>query len=141
MTLNFESVNWLAVLVAALAVFVLGGVWYQALFGKVWVRLHGYSPEKVKQMQAAKPPALFFGGMVAAYLLLAAVMAVLMGTFGITGWQGGATLGFLIWLGPAVAIGFTAWLASDRVIGVFVIDWAYQLVFLVMMGAILGAWR
>jgi hypothetical protein len=92
-------------------------------------------------MQAAKPPALFFGGMIVAYLLLAFVMAVLANACGATTLSGGATLGFLLWLGPAIAIGFTAWLASDRVIGVFVIDWAYQLVFLVMMGALIGAWR
>lgn len=141
MTIELGAVNWWAVLVAALATFFLGGMWYQALFGKLWVRLHGYSPEKVKAMRAAKPPALFFGGMVCAYGLLAYVMAVLANACGATTWSSGATLGFLIWLGPAIAIGFTAWLASDRVPGVFVIDWAYQLVFLVMMGAIIGAWR
>lgn len=141
MTLSLEHVNWLAVIVAALATFFLGGLWYQALFGRLWVRLHGYSPEKVKAMQAAKPPALFFGGMIVAYALLAVVMSLLVGALSIGTWSGGATLGLLLWLGPALAIGFTAWLASDRVIGVFLIDWAYQLVFLVMMGAILGAWR
>jgi hypothetical protein len=141
MTLSLEHINWLAVTVAALATFFLGGVWYQALFGKLWVRLHGYSPEKVKQMQAAKPPALFFGGMIVAYVLLAIVMSIMIGALGISTWCDGAALGLLFWLGPAIALGFTAWLASDRVIGVFIIDWAYQLVFLVMMGAILGAWR
>lgn len=141
MTLTLESVNWLAVTVAAIGTFFLGGLWYQALFGKLWVKLNGYSPEKVKQMQAAKPPALFFGGMVVAYFLLAIVLSVFIGATATTTWSGGATLGLLLWLGPAMAMGFTAWLASDRVIGVFLIDWAYQLVFLVMMGAILGAWR
>lgn len=141
MTIDLGTINWWAVLVAGLAAFFVGGLWYQALFGKLWVRLHGYSPEKVKAMQAAKPPALFFGGMIAAYVLLAVVMALLAHACGTAGWSGGATLGFLVWLGPALAIGFTAWLASDRVIGVFLIDWAYQLVFLVMMGAIIGGWR
>ena len=141
MTIELGAINWWAVLVAGLATFFLGGLWYQALFGKLWVRLHGYSPEKVKAMQAAKPPPVFFGGMVVAYVLLAAVIAVLANACGAATSSGGATLGFLLWLGPAMAIGFTAWLASDRVIGVFVIDWAYQLVFLVMMGAIIGGWR
>jgi hypothetical protein len=138
---SLEHVNWLAAAVAAMATFFLGGLWYQALFGKLWVRLHGYTPEKVKQMQAAKPPLLFFGGMIIAYFLLAVVMSVLIGALGLDTWCDGAGFGFLLWVGPAIAIGFTAWLASDRVIGVFLIDWAYQLVFLVMMGAILGAWR
>ena len=44
--------------VAALIVFFVGGLWYSALFGKLWVRLHGYSEEKVKQMQAAMSPPL-----------------------------------------------------------------------------------
>jgi hypothetical protein len=79
--------------------------------------------------------------MIAACILLAAVMAAPIASLGVRGWAGGATLGFLIRLGPAVAIGFTAWLASDRRLGIFIIDWAYQLVFLVMNGAILGAWR
>lgn len=141
MTFSLESVNWLAVAVAAVATFFLGGLWYQALFGKLWVKLHGYSEEKVTQMRAAKPPTLFFGGMVAAYFLLAVVLSVFINATATTTWSGGAMLGFLLWLGPAMAMGFTAWLASDRVIGVFILDWAYQLVFLVMMGAILGAWR
>ncbi|MFM9995129.1 MAG: DUF1761 domain-containing protein [Phycisphaerales bacterium] len=141
MTFSLESVNWLAVVVAAVATFFLGGLWYQALFGKLWVKLHGYSEEKVAQMRAAKPPALFFGGMVAAYFLLAIVLSVFINATATTTWSGGAMLGFLLWLGPAMAMGFTAWLASDRVIGVFILDWAYQLVFLVMMGAILGAWH
>lgn len=141
MTLSLESVNWLAVLVAGIATFILGGVWYMALFGKAWQRLHGYSDEKVKQMQAAKPPPVFFGTMIAAYLLLAAVIAILMATFGITTLSGGLTFGGMLWLGPALCIGATSWIASDRHIGTYAIDLAYQLCFLLMMGAILGAWR
>ena len=30
------DINWLAVIVAAVATFVLGGVWYGPLFGKIW---------------------------------------------------------------------------------------------------------
>src|SRR2546421_7999715 len=140
MTIDFEGVNGLAVLVAGAATFFLGGLWYQALFGKLWKKLHGFSDEELRALQAKRPPALFFGGMIVAYLLLAAVMALILGALGPHGWRGGAVLGLLLWLGPALAIGFTAWLASDKHIGIFVIDWAYQLCFLVMMGAILGGW-
>jgi hypothetical protein len=35
------DVNWLAVLVAAVVTFVLGGVWYGPLFGKVWRAAEG----------------------------------------------------------------------------------------------------
>jgi hypothetical protein len=33
----FSEINWLAVLVAAIAYFALGALWYSVLFGKQWV--------------------------------------------------------------------------------------------------------
>jgi len=139
--LDLSNINWLAVLVAAVATFFLGGVWYTALFGKLWQRLNGYSDEKVKAMQKARPPQVFFGVMIASYLLLAAVIAVLFSSLGVSTAAAGATVGLLLWAGPAAAIGLTSWIASDKPIGVYAIDLAYQLIFLVMMGAILGGWR
>ena len=41
------DINWLAVVVAAVATFMLGGVWYGPLFGRVWRAAEG---------QAAPPP-------------------------------------------------------------------------------------
>jgi len=141
MELNFSAINWLAVLVAGGATFMLGGLWYTALFGKLWQRLHGYSDEKLKEMQAKKPPPVFFGVMIASYLLLAAVMAVMAATFHISTAGAGAMLGVLLWIGPAATIGMTSWLASDKHLGIYGIDLLYQLVFLPMMGAIIGWWQ
>ena len=141
MNLTFAGINYLAVAAAALATFFLGAIWYQALFGKLWVSLHGYTPEKIAELQKAKPPAFFFGGMIVAYFILAFVMALMMVNFKIDSLSVGVIFGFLLWLGPALAIGFTAYLAGDKPIGIFYIDTTYQLTFLLMMGAILGAWR
>jgi hypothetical protein len=140
MTLNFESVNWLAVGVAAIATFFLGGIWYTAL-AKPWQRLHGYSDEQVSEMKKLRPPAVFFGGMIASYVILAAVLGVLFATFGVASLAAGLTVGLLLWLGISLPIGITAWIASNKPFGAFAIDFAYQLVFLLMVGAILGAWR
>ena len=141
MHIDFSLINWLAVIVAALATFFLGAVWYMALFGKLWQRLHGYSDEKTKQMQAARPPHIFFGTMIGAYLLLAFTMGVIITSFAINGVSAGATLGFFMWLGCCMAIGLTAWVSSDKHPGIYVIDLSYQLVYMVMMGAIIGGWR
>ena len=54
---------------------------------------------------------------------------------------GGAALGVLVWLGPAAAIGMTVWLASDKALGIYLIDIGCELVYLVLMGLILGGWR
>jgi hypothetical protein len=138
---DVASVNWLAVLVSGVVAFVLGGFWYTVVFGKLWRRLHGYSDEKVKQMQANVPPPVFLGLMLVCYLVVAAVLAILFASFGVTTATAGAMTALLIWVGPAAAIGLTGLLASDKPFPAFVIDAAFQFVFLVMMGAILGGWR
>jgi hypothetical protein len=141
MTLAFDQVNWLAVLVAGVAAFLLGGVWYTALFGKQRVQLLGYSEAKLKEMQAKCPPPVFFGTMFVCYLVVALVVALVAHGAQVTSATGGMLLGFLLWLGPAAAIGLTGHIACDHRCGVYVIDASFQLVFLVMMGAIIGGWR
>ena len=39
--------NWLAVVVATLAFFAVGAIWYTALFGKIWQREVGLSDEQL----------------------------------------------------------------------------------------------
>lgn len=141
MTIDFAKINWAAVAVAAFATFMLGGVWYQALFGKLWVKLHGFTPEQVAAMKVSRPPPVFFGGMIAAYAVSAVVFALLVIALDLRGAMSGLTLGFLFWLGSTSAVAFTGWLASDKPIGTFWIDASYQFVYMLMMGAILAAWR
>lgn len=140
MILNLATIHWLAVAVAAIATFFLGGFWY-TVFAKPWVRLHGYTPEQVAEMKRLRPPAVFFGGMIVCYFILAIVMAVLLQNLSSPGVGGGIVLGLLLWIGVAVPIGITGWLASAKPLAVYGIDLGYQMVFLVAGGAILGAWR
>ena len=54
------DINWIAVLVAALAAFVLGGLWYGPLFGKKWMTLNKISPEDIAQSNMAVTYGLAF---------------------------------------------------------------------------------
>jgi hypothetical protein len=141
MPFKFSEINWLAVVVAAVVAFLVGGVWYQALFGKLWLKLHGYTPEQELAMKTLRPPPLFFGGMIVSYFVLALMLALLISAMPEKTALGGAALGVLVWLGPAAAIGMTGWLASDKALGIYLIDIGCELVYLVLMGLILGGWR
>lgn len=60
--ISIGVINYLAVAVSAVVTFVLGGMWYAPLFGKAWVKAHGLSEDAVKELQARRSPAVFFGG-------------------------------------------------------------------------------
>ena len=55
MTIEFGNLNIWAIVVAGITTFMLGGVWYTALFGKAWQIAHRYSDEKVKELAGAGP--------------------------------------------------------------------------------------
>ena len=49
----WQSVRILSVLFSAIAVFVLGALWYSPfLFGRAWVKAHGFTEETISRMRA-----------------------------------------------------------------------------------------
>ncbi len=136
----FDGLYWPAILVAGVGTFVLGGVWYQALFGRLWVRLHGYTEAQQAEIRAKRPPGLFFGGMILGYTALACGVAVVAGVAGASSVTDALALGVLLWLVMVLGSGFTTWLARGDHLGTLLIDSAYQLVFSIGMSLIVVLW-
>lgn len=133
------SFPWVALLVAALAAWLIGALWYSpALFARAWAKAHGYTPERLAAMQAKSARA--YAGSFVAFLVMAAMLNFFLNHLGADSVQSGAGWGLHVWLGFALPIGIIGNLYSDRPIMAFVIDGGYQLVYLVAMGAILGVW-
>ena len=131
------QVNYLAVGVAALATIFIGALWYsRLLFGKLWVEAHGYSEEKAKQMAGRGFAVSLF-----CYLVMAFVLAVLVSYAGVSTVLQGAFLGLLVWIGFLSTLGLTAHMFSEKPLSTYLIDAGYQLVYAVVMGVILAAWR
>lgn len=134
------DVNYPAVLVAAVATFLLGGLWYSPLlFGRQWVKAHGYGEEQVKAMQKGAGKAYL--GSFAAYLVMAWVLANLVGMTGAATAVEGAVLGLLCWLGFAATIGLTSHLFSERRPAAYLLDAGYQLCYLLVQGVVLATWH
>lgn len=68
-------VNWLTILVAALAGFAVGGIWYGPLFGTAWMREAGVNLEKAR---SANKPKLF-GTVFVLNLIAAGSLAMFIG--------------------------------------------------------------
>lgn len=128
--------NWIAVLVAGISSFVLGGVWYSpALFGKAWMKENNFSEDEVKAGNKAK----IFGWSLVLSLIMSANLAMYLNTPGIT-FQLGLLYGLLagVWIFCGIAIVGLFELKTGRYI---LINGGYCFIALGLMGAIIGAWR
>lgn len=133
-------IHWLPVIGAAVAVFAIGALWYSPmLFGKAWAKAHGHTPEKIEAMRASMGRA--YGVSFLCYVVMAAAMAILIKRMDVIYVRGGVKLGALIGFGFAATIGLTANMFSEKRLAAWLIDAGYQIVYLMVMGAILVAWR
>lgn len=129
--------NYLAILVATVSTFILGGVWYAPpVFGQAWMRESGFTKESLERMGGT---ARIF----AVSFVLEAIMAFNLAAF--IGPK--ASFSFGLFAGAAAGIGWVAtaygvtYLFEHRSLKLFLINAGYHAVALTMMGAILGAWR
>ena len=129
------QVNWLAVVAAAAASFIVGGIWYSGLFGKAWQAAAGLSDEQA----ASGNKGLIFGGAFVLSLVEAAVFALFLGPKPALGLAVGA--GFaagLCWVATSFGIND---LFEQRPLQLTLINGGYHTLQFTVMGAILGAWH
>jgi hypothetical protein len=128
--------NYAAVVVAAIAYWMLGAVWYGVLFSKPWMELEHMSMEQAKSMNPVLPYVIT--------LLLNLVIAYVVAQICV--WRNantvgrGAAVGVLLWVGIVGPITFTTYMYEMRPHLLFAINEFYPLAGLVLMGSILGAW-
>ena len=134
-------VNYLAVLVAGLVIFMLGGLWYSpVLFAKKWIALQGRTMEQMKADAAnANMPVMYLSALICG-LLTAWMLAAFMSHMGRESWMIGAHVGALAWLGFAAPTSYATAVFSMKPKQLWLIDSLYNLVAFVIAGAIVGAW-
>jgi hypothetical protein len=139
-------INYLAVVVAGVASFVLGFLWYGPLFGKQWIKMMKIPSEKVAAMKKKG-----MGPMVP-QMLMALVASIVMsfvmahslifassylGVYGISAGLQGA---FWNWLGFMVPIVLSGTLWEGKSWNLFAFNAAYYLVSLAVIGSIISTW-
>ncbi|MEX1364201.1 MAG: DUF1761 domain-containing protein [Nannocystaceae bacterium] len=129
-----SQINVLAVGVAALSSFLIGGLWYSPiLFAKAWMREAGLTEDELRANVART-----FGIAFVMAVIIAVNLAFFLGPDAGLGW--GATAGALAgvgWVMPSIATTF----AFERRSGMLIlIDGGYHGVAYAVMGAIIGGW-
>lgn len=132
----FTQINWLSVLVATVAAFAIGALWYSpVLFGNIWQKELGISSEEI---EGANMPAIFGTSFVLNFIA-ALVLEMFLGQAATVaaGFAAGLLVG-VAWV--ATAIG-TNYLFARKSFKLFLIDAGYFVVFYPVMGIILGVWK
>src|SRR3989338_3101979 len=92
------TINYLAVITAAVVNMAIGFLWYGPAFGKTWVKLMGFTPEKLEEMKK-KGMTMSLIMMFIASLVMAYVLAYFLAALNIADAYGAVILAFWVWLG------------------------------------------
>ena len=138
----FGSVNYLVVLVSAIAAFAIGFLWHGPLFGKMYMRLSGLgtmSSSKKKAMMSTATRSMILQFIV--LLIVGYVLSILTWKFGVTSGIEATLLAVLLWLGVVVPVVLSRYLWECASIQFVYFNAAYHLVSLIVMVNIVGLWR
>ena len=130
------DINWLSVIVATLASFAVGSLWYSgALFGKAWQKDLGLSDEKIR---SANMGAIFGSAFVLQFISVL-ILELFIGKDASLSY--GLTAGLLVGIGWVATSFGTNYLYARKTFRLFLIDAGYFVVFFSLAGLILGVWK
>jgi len=130
------QIHWLAILAAAVAGFMVGGIWYGPLFGKAWMKARGLSEEELK---SGANMGKIFGATFVLNLIAAFALDHLYNTYDTP-----LGLHYSLVVAGIIGAGFIAtsvgvnYLFSRLPRALFLIDAGYWIVMYLVMGAIFG---
>ncbi len=136
-------INYLAVLLAGVVNMILGAIWFGPLFGKQWAALAGMTPEKMEEAKKkgmVVSYALMFAGSLLMAFVLAHALVYASAYMKMSGLAAGLTAGFWNWIGFVVPVTIGVVLWDGKPWKYWCITYIYNLVGLLLMGAILALW-
>ncbi|HLQ42619.1 MAG TPA: DUF1761 domain-containing protein [Thermoplasmata archaeon] len=144
MALMLDANFYIAVIVAAIVSFILGGIWYQPLFGKAWMAALGKT-EADKEAMRKQAPKGFVAGLIGAFISSFVLALFLeygrLANVGLpSGVAGGLVVGFLVWFGFLMTTTVAGAIFEGRSRKLVGINVGFTFVSYLAMGLILGIW-
>lgn len=135
-----NEINWLAVLVAGIAYWAIGALWYsKILFANKWLEYTKINPN---DPEAKKGMGIMFGGSLVMMILTAAGLAIIVNRMDLTGcWMSGIKLGAitgLLFACTAISINY---FYEKKPAGLYLINGCYALVGHIVAAIIICCWQ
>lgn len=131
--------NYLAIAVAAIACFAFEALWYTVFLQK-WLDGIGRTREWLMSAAGYNPAVQYGTALVMAALMATAISCVTQLTGKQTSLRG-IQVGALLWLGFECTTWSTEYVFEVRPLSLFAINAGYWLLGMMLMGAIVGAWK
>ena len=135
--------NWIAIICAAAVYWIIGAIWYMALFGKIWaagLKEQGVDLQRTVMATKSGMVTNMIGNFVC-NLVAAIIMARLIARTGIV------DAGHGLKLGAGVGLGFSAtaltiqYLWESKPFKIWLIDGSYHFFGCIALGGILAVWH
>ncbi len=130
--------NWPAIAVATLVYFALGSAWFIPL-QTPWLAGIGKTEQQI--MDAGIPMWITFGSAAVTTFVIAIFLSWLIQLTGTTSALGGIKIAAWAWLGLVFTTWSTEYAFEARALRLLAITTGYCLTGMLLMGAILGAWK
>ena len=134
--MDISQLNYLAIFVAALSTFLIGGLWYSPLlFSKAWMKENGFTEEELKKGNMGG----IFGGAFVLSFVMAFNLAAFLSDSNDLAW--GIMAGALAGIGWVAASMGVTYLFERKSMKLFLINAGFHVVSFILMGAIVGVWK
>ncbi len=136
--MQFNQVNWIAVIIGTVAAMILGWLWYGPFFGKPWLAAMAKIGRKRENMQMSPIgwPLTILSAFVANLVLDLIILA-----FGVTSWWMGLIAGAVVWIGVGATSHTNSSIFEGRPWFLWTLFFFYELVVYAGMGLVYAVWR
>jgi hypothetical protein len=133
------KLNWVAILVAAIASFLFEALWF-SIFLNQWLAGIGHTMQWLMSASVITPP-LQYGTAIVCSIIAATVLSIAIQATGKQTALRGVLCAAVIWLG-FIATGWAKdYIFEVRTLQLYFINAGYSLFDLMLIGAIVGAWK
>jgi hypothetical protein len=132
------TLNWVAILVAAIASFLFEALWF-SIFMNQW--LTGIGRTKEWLLGTGLNPAIQYGVAILCSIVAATVLSICIQASGEQTARRGILCAVVIWFGFIATSWAKAYIFEVRTLQIYAINTGYDLIELMLIGAIVGAWK
>jgi len=134
-----SKTNHLAVIVAAVVHFMLGGLWFGLVFANAWMQAVGKTMEELQR--TTMPEGVLYTLAFIFALIMSYTLNWLLMRSGKQGANEGVKLAIGLWVGIVATTIGPIFMFSGSSLRLFLLDTGFPLVAMIVSGAIIGGWR